>query len=64
MNKIIKNYTNKILNIWEKIVETPILYICLTYSYMFENNLELYAYRVFKAIVIMPCTVRSLSIEK
>ena len=32
MKKIIENYTNRILDIWKKIVETPILYICLTFS--------------------------------
>ena len=33
MKKIIKNYTNRILDIWKKIVETPILYTCLTFPY-------------------------------
>ena len=26
MKKIIENYTNRILDIWKKIVKTPILY--------------------------------------
>ena len=33
MNKIIENYTNKILDIWKNIVNTPVLYICFTFSY-------------------------------
>ena len=33
MKKIIKNYKIRILDIWKKIVENPILYICLTFSY-------------------------------
>ena len=32
---IIENFKNRIVDIWKKVVETPILYICLTFSYFF-----------------------------
>ena len=37
MKKISENNPNRILDIWEKIVETPVLYICLTFSYFYNN---------------------------
>ena len=39
MKKICENNRNRILNIWKKIVETPILYIMdLRFSHFYNNN--------------------------
>ena len=38
MKKISENNINRILNIWKKIVETPILYMDLRFSHFYNNN--------------------------
>ena len=45
MKKIIENYTSRILDIWKKIVEIPILHICLNFL-IFNKNIVLIYFKV------------------